>query len=274
MDDLVERAAHDLAHSEYAIALSGAGMSTESGIADFRGPRGIWTTNRKAEAEAYQTYDLFLRDPTAYWESMLGMQGRRGTFYESIRRSLPNPGHYALAELEALGKLRCVITQNIDGLHVKAGSNRVIEYHGSVHRLRCIACGSGFAREKVRLDELPPRCPCGAVLKSDVVHFKEAIPLDVMEEAGREALRCDLMLVCGTSAVVYPFAGLPGMARSGARRSLMGLGKVRRGPALTIIEINAEPTPLTEEGISDYLIQGQTGEILPRIAAQLRAQSP
>ena len=270
MDSMIKRAADDLARSGYAIALSGAGMSTESGIADFRGPRGIWTTDRKAEAEAYQRYDLFLRDPRAYWEGMLGVQGRHGAFYDEIRKSVPNPGHYALAELEALGRLKCAITQNIDGLHVKAGSRRVIEYHGSIHRLRCIACGSRFAREEVSLDELPPRCSCGAALKYDVVHFKEAIPFDVMEEAEREALRCDLMLVCGTSAVVYPFAGLPRIARFGARRSLLGLGTIRRRPGLRVIEVNAESTPLTDEGVSDYLIQGKTGEILPRIAAEVR----
>ena len=270
MENLVKRAAKDLAESKYAIALTGAGMSTESDIPDFRGPKGIWTTNKEAEAKAYQRYELFLNNPRAYWEEMLGLQGTYGTFYEQIRQANPNPGHYALAELEALGLLKCVITQNIDGLHKKAGSKRVLEYHGSVHAVRCISCGSRFAWEEVSLDELPPRCKCGAVLKDDVVHFKEPIPLDVMEESEKEALGCDLMLICGTSAVVYPFANLPRMARFHTRRLFAGLDVVGYKTNVKIIEVNADPTPLTHEGVSDYLIQGKTGEILPRIVEEVK----
>lgn len=270
MENLIKRAAGDLAESKYAIALSGAGMSTESGVPDFRGPKGIWTMNREAEAKAYQRYELFLNNPRAYWEEMLGIQGTYGTFYEEIRNAAPNPGHYALAELEALGVLKCVITQNIDGLHKKAGSRKVLEYHGSVQALRCISCGSRFAREEISLDELPPRCQCGAALKYDVVHFKEAIPFDVMSESEREASECDLMLICGTSAVVYPFASLPRMARFHSSGSVPGLGVRGRKANVKIVEVNAEPTPLTHEGVSDYLIQGKTGEILPRIVEELR----
>jgi NAD-dependent deacetylase len=268
MKDLVKRAAKDLLESKYAIALTGAGMSTESDIPDFRGPKGIWTTNKEAEAKAYQRYELFLNNPRAYWEEMLGFDGTYGTFYEQIRQAKPNPGHYALAEFEALGILKCVITQNIDGLHKKAGSKKVLEYHGSTHVLRCIACGSRFAREEVSLDELPPRCQCGAALKYDVVHFKEPIPSDVMEESEKEASRCDLMLICGTSAVVYPFANLPRMARF--HSSVTGLDVMGHKANVKIIEVNADPTPLTHEGISDYLIQGKTGEILPRIMEEVK----
>jgi NAD-dependent deacetylase len=268
MEDLVKRAANDLAESKYAIALTGAGMSTESDIPDFRGPKGIWTTNKEAEAKAYQRYELFLNNPRAYWEEMLGIHGTYGSFYEQIRQAEPNPGHYALAELEALGMLKCVITQNIDGLHKKAGSNKVLEYHGSTHAVRCISCGSRFAREEVSLDELPPRCECGAALKYDVVHFKEPIPSDVMEESEKEASKCDLMLICGTSAVVYPFANLPRMARF--HSGITGLDVIGHKANVKIIEVNADPTPLTREGVSDYLIQGKTGEILPRIVEQVK----
>jgi NAD-dependent deacetylase len=268
MEDLVKRAAKDLAGSKYAIALSGAGMSTESDIPDFRGPKGIWTTNKEAEAKAYQRYELFLNNPRAYWEEMLGFQGTYGSFYEQIRQAEPNPGHYALAELEALGILKCVITQNIDGLHKKAGSKKVLEYHGSTHSVRCISCGSRFAREEVSLDELPPRCKCGAALKYDVVHFKEPIPSDVMEESEKEASRCDFMLICGTSAVVYPFANLPRMARF--HSGVTGLDVIGHKANVKIIEVNADPTPLTHEGISDYLIQGRTGEILPRVVEEVK----
>jgi NAD-dependent deacetylase len=270
MKNLVKRAAKDLVESTHAIALTGAGMSTESDIPDFRGPKGIWTTNKEAEAKAYQRYELFLNNPRAYWEEMLGIHGTYGSFYEQIRQAKPNPGHYALAELEALGMLKCVITQNIDSLHKKAGSKRVLEYHGGVNALRCISCGLRFAREEVSLDELPPRCKCGAALKYDVVHFKEPIPSDVMEESEKEASRCDYMLICGTSAVVYPFTNLPRMARFHLGKSVTGLDVIGRETNVKIIEVNADPTPLTQEGISDYLIQGKTGEILPMIVEEVK----
>ena len=270
MESLIKRAAKDLAESKHAIALTGAGMSTESGIADFRGPKGIWTLNKEAEAKAYERYELFLSNPRAYWEEILELRGTYGKFHGQIGQAQPNPGHYALAELEALGILRCVITQNIDGLHKRAGSKRVLEYHGSVNAVRCISCGSRFAWEEVSLDELPPHCKCGAVLKDDVVHFKEPIPSDVMEESEKEALRCDLMLICGTSAVVYPFANLPRMARYHSRRFIAGLDVVGYKTNVKIIEVNADPTPLTDEGVSDYLIKGKTGEILPGIVEEVK----
>jgi NAD-dependent deacetylase len=270
MEGLIKRAANDLANSKHAIALTGAGISTESNIPDFRGPKGLWTTNKEAEAKAYERFDLFLNDPRTYWEELVNLRGTYGAFHGQIREAQPNSGHFALAELEQLGILKCVITQNIDGLHKKAGSKRVLEYHGSVNALRCISCGSRFSWEEVCLDELPPRCKCGAFLKDDVVHFKEPIPLDVMEESEKEALTCDLMLICGTSAVVYPFANLPRMARFHASRSILGLEIMDRRSSVKIIEVNEELTPLTQEHISDYLIQGKTGEILPRIVEEVK----
>ncbi len=258
MNDLIERAASDLLSSRYAIVLTGAGMSTESGIPDFRGPKGIWTMDKEAESKAYERYGLFLRDPKAYWEEVLGLNGTHGAFYNEVKKAQPNSGHCALAELEELGLLKYVITQNIDGLHRKAGSRNVIEYHGSVHKLRCPSCGSRFDCDAISLEKLPPYCQCGRVMKYDIVHFNEPIPSDVMEKAEKEALECDLMLICGTSAVVYPFASLPRAAR------LSYKAKAK------IIEVNAEPTPLTHEGISQYLILGRTGEILPQITGIVR----
>jgi len=256
--DLIERAANDLVNSNYAIALTGAGISTDSGIPDFRGPKGIWTTDKEAEKKAYERYELFLKDPKSYWEEVLGLQGTHGAFYNDIKKANPNPGHFALAKLEEWGLLKYVITQNIDGLHIKAGSRNVIEYHGSVHKLRCPSCNSRFELKETSLEKLPPYCRCGGAMKYDIVHFKEPIPFDVMERAEKEALTCDLMLICGTSAVVYPFAGLPRAAKYSNRSSPK------------IIEVNAEPTPLTDEGISDYLIPGKTGEILPRIVELIK----
>jgi NAD-dependent protein deacetylase/lipoamidase len=257
--DLIKQAASDLVTSSHAIVLTGAGISTESGVADFRGPKGIWTTNKQAEAQAYQRYDRFLNDPKAYWEEMLGTVGSGSDFYRQMRKVEPNPGHHAIARLEELGIVKWTITQNVDGLHEKAGTQRVMHYHGTVEKLRCLSCGSRFAVDEYSLEKLPPLCRCGRPLKYDVVHFQEPIPSDVMDAAEAEAMKCDLMLICGTSAVVYPFAALPAMARSG--------GRGRSG--VKIIEVNAEPTPLTHQGTSDYLIQGKTGEILPLVVDEV-----
>lgn len=258
VENLVCRAASDLLGSCYAIALTGAGISTESNVPDFRGPQGVWTTNREAETKAYQRYELFLRDPKSYWEEMSGAEGTYGVFYSQVRKAEPNTGHYALAELEKLGLVKCIITQNIDGLHEKAGTKSIIHYHGSVDKLRCASCGARFGLDKISSEELPPWCQCGGAIKYDVVHFKEPIPSDTMKQAEAEALKCDLMLICGTSAVVYPFVALPRVLR------LRGKSDAK------IIEINAEPTPLTHENISNYIIQGKTGEILPAIVKVIK----
>jgi len=268
LDSLIERAARDLLKSNHAIALTGAGMSTESGIPDFRGPNGIWTKNPEAERMAYETYHNFLRNPKGYWEDVLSGRSMLG----DLISARPNVGHKALFELERLGILKAVLTQNIDALHVKAGNKRVLEYHGSVLKLRCPSCGTRYQRDEYDLqglrqrDELPPRCNrCSSPIKGDVVHFNEPIPSDVAQESLEEAVKCDLMLICGTSAVVYPFAQLPRVAR---RRQFDEV----RNPVTTttIIEVNAEPTPLTAEGISDYLIQGRTAEVLPQIVEAVK----
>jgi len=253
MDDLIKRAALDINDSHYAIALTGAGMSTESGIPDFRGPKGVWTTDPGAERKAYERYELFLNNPEKYWQEVMGGEGTHGELYSKMRMVEPNAGHYALAKLYELGLLKCVITQNIDGLHYKAGNKNVIEYHGSVCKARCHACGTRCELEEVSLKILPPLCRCGGSMKMDVVHFNESIPIDIMTNAEREVLHSDLILVCGTSAVVYPFA------------SLLLLAKQNGNTDIKVIEINMEKTQLTENGISDYIIQGRIGEILPRI---------
>lgn len=280
MEALIERAAKDLLKSKHAIALTGAGVSTESGIPDFRGPEGIWTKDPEAEKRAYQTYYKFLRDPKDYWEDILAGRSLLG----NLEAARPNPGHYALAELERMGILKAVLTQNVDGLHEKAGSRKVLEYHGSVFKLRCPPCGLRFRRDEydlerlIREGQLPPRCnKCAGAVKSDVVHFNEPIPSDVAHESLEEAWKCDLMLICGTSAVVYPFAQLPRIARQRQveveRRTESGLYFIKNQAATVIIEVNAEPTPLTREGISDYLIQGRTAEILPKIVEAVKRLS-
>jgi NAD-dependent deacetylase len=268
MEELIKRTAELLLKSNHAIALTGAGSSTESGISDFRGPNGIWTKNPEAERKAYQSYSRFQANPKEYWkESLSGI-----SLLGNLINALPNPGHYALAELEGMGILKCIVTQNIDNLHQKAGNTRVLDYHGNISLLRCFSCDTRYSRSEYDLerllaeDRLPPLCKkCNGVLKSDIVHFHEAIPMDVARESQEEAERCDLMLICGTSAVVYPFAYLPRIARQ------RGFGE-----KTSIIEINADRTPLTEEGISDYIIQGKTGTIIPKIVEEVkkRGSSP
>jgi len=157
-----------------------------------------------------------------------------------------------------MGILKCVITQNIDDLHRKAGSKRILEYHGNAFKLRCLKCGARYPRESFDLEGrkrrggLPPQCLCGGPLKSDVVYFGEPIPEDVMRESLEEVGKCDLALVCGTSAVVYPFAHLPRLAKE-------------KGALL--VEINLEPTPLTP--LSDLSLRGKVGEILPALVRKI-----
>lgn len=262
MEKFIARTAELLIQSKHAIALTGAGMSTESGIPDFRGQNGIWTKNPDAERQAYESYFKFKRDPRQYWiERMTGV-----SWLKDLLNAHPNPGHLALTELEKMSILKCIVTQNIDNLHQKAGSKRVLDYHGNLALLRCFECNTRFDPADFDLDRLlaedrlPPCCrKCNGVLKSDVVHFNEAIPPDVAEESREEVEQCDVMLICGTSAVVYPFAMLPRMAKQNRRT--------------TIIEINADPTPLTHEGVSDYLIQGKTGTLLPKILEEIKKKT-
>ena len=277
MDALIEQAAKTLAESRYAIALTGAGMSTESGIPDYRGPDGVWTKNPDAERQAYLAYDKFKSDPKKYWEERMSPDNTFWrAFAERFKEITPNPGHLALAELEKMGVLKCIITQNVDGLHGRAGNSTVYEYHGGLEKLRCPRCNTRYQREHFDLEgmyrdgRLPPLCErCGAAVKEDGVFFGEPIPRDVMDMSEEEAQRCDVMLICGTSAVVTPFAYLPRITRY--RKSATGAAGSGPGTgAATIIEVNAEPTPLTAEGISDFLIRGKTGEVLPRIAEEVK----
>jgi NAD-dependent deacetylase len=278
MEDPVERASSDLVASDYAIALTGAGISTESGIPDFRGPQGVWTKDPDAERRAYLGYERFLADPEGWWKERLA---KPVSLLGDLEKVKPNPGHDALAELERMGVLKCVITQNVDGLHKKAGSRHVLEYHGNAFALRCVGCNARFDREQFDLErlmeeeKLPPRCPdCAGMIKSDGVAFGEPIPQDVARRSLEEVMRCDFLMICGTSAVVYPFADLPRRARSRRvekeRQADSGLFVAETLPAATIVEINAEPTPLTHEGISDCLIQGNTGEVLPQLVSRVR----
>jgi NAD-dependent deacetylase len=274
MNDLIERAAKDLIASKYTIALTGAGISTESGLPDFRGPHGLWTKNPGAEKKAYLGYQSFLENPKDWWVDRLSRPiSRMG----DLTTFQPNSGHLALAELETMGILKCIITQNIDGLHLKAGSKHVLEYHGNSLKLRCVECEARYGRDEYDLErlahdgKLPPVCKkCGGLVKTDGVGFGEPIPEYVAEASMKEAFQCDLMLIVGTSAVVYPFANLPRIAINKSIYSADDTYDFDTPLSVTVIEVNAEPTPLTEDGTSDYIIEGRIGDVLPAIAARVK----
>ena len=211
--------------------LTGAGISTESGIPDFRSPTGIWAQYDPME---YATIDAFRRDPVKVWD-----------FYalrlEALARAEPNAGHLALAELERRGLVQAVVTQNIDGLHQRAGSEDVIEVHGSIRTAKCLECG-----EEAALDRAMPECPrCGAVMKPGVVMFGELLPPEAMERATELARGAGLLLVVGSALEVYPVAGLPEETLSA-------------GGALAIV--NRGPTPY--DGAADLKVDAGAGETL------------
>lgn len=205
--------------SRYAVALTGAGISVESGIPDFRSDDGVWARYDPLE---YGHIDSFRADPAKVWNLLREMD----TMVESVG---PNDAHYALGELEKLGVLKMVITQNVDSLHQKGGATNVVEFHGSFRTMHCNDCLKSYRRGEVSLVELPPRCRCGGAIRPDVVLFGEGIPDEAYSRAFEGASRCDLMVVVGTSASVAPASDLPLIAR-------------RRGAR--IVEINPEASEL------------------------------
>jgi len=244
MDDLIKQAAEDLAAARNVVALTGAGISVDSGITPFRGKGGLW---EKFDPMEVAHIDAFMKDPARVWNLLVK------DLKETLDTASPNDGHMGLAKLEEMGKLTTVITQNIDGLHQAAGNTDVIEFHGSFAWQRCMDCDHKYETGKVDISKIPPRCSCGGILRPDAVFFGEMIPQDAMWRSRQAATDCDLMLVVGTSAVVQPAALMPVYAKeSGAK----------------IVEINPEKTPLTVE-ISDYLIMGKAGEVMNRIMPEL-----
>jgi NAD-dependent deacetylase len=239
--------------ASYTVALTGAGMSAESGIPTFRGPGGLWTKKGEPDIRIYET---FLDDPKSWWGSRLWpTDPDTAAFSEALESARPNPGHYALAGLESAGLIQYVVTQNVDNLHRVAASVRLAEIHGNRFKLRCINCVARFERDEVSTDKLPPRCPhCQGLLKGDGVMFGEPIPRDVLETSTEQALLCDCMLLIGTSALVCPAAGLPATAQ-------------RHGAFL--IEINPLETALSI--ICDMVVRAPSGEALPRLLDRARA---
>jgi len=241
--------------SKKIVVFTGAGISTESGIPDFRSPGGIWDRFDPNEL----TYQKFLSSQISrekYWE-------RQKILWPLIAAAKPNPGHCAIAELYRMDKLDCVITQNGDDLHQKSGvpEERVIELHGTFKRAICLECGQKYPGEEVQVrlesgEKVPTCIICGGIMKPDVVSFGQAMPERETREAEKRSATCDLFLVAGSSLVVYPAARMPLIAKNNGAK---------------LVIINLTPTP--HDRYADIVINGQTGEVLSQIVEQVKAKS-
>ncbi len=245
MDNMIEKAAELIRDSKSMIALTGAGISVESGIPDFRSSGGLW---EKYDPSVYANIESFRRDPEMVWEMLFDMT-------DLTEGAKPNPAHTSLAKLEELGFLKAIITQNIDNLHQEAGSRKVIEYHGNAKGLECMKCGEVYgAGDFDKSARVPPKCrSCAIILKPTVVFFGEMIPPAAMLESQSLAEKADIVLVVGTSAVVYPAAGIPLIAKQNNA---------------SVVEFNLEETDLTRY-VTDVFIEGSAGKTLPALIEAL-----
>jgi len=251
MTEEIERLARLIIESRKVVVFTGAGISTESGIPDFRGPGGIWS---RYDPEDF-TIQKFLSSPAAR-KTIWKMSDESGLLTEAE----PNPAHYAIAELYQLGKLDCVITQNIDNLHQKAGvpEDRVFELHGNTRWAVCLSCRRRFPMpevlQKIKEGIEVPDCPdCQGILKPDAVLFGESLPQETLREATRRSQNCDFFIVVGSTLVIYPAAYMPTYARdAGARLAI----------------VNLTPTPL--DHYATVVIQGRAGEIMSRVMEKVR----
>jgi NAD-dependent protein deacetylase/lipoamidase len=251
--DPIEGVGRLLASARRPVVFTGAGVSTESGIPDFRSPGGVWDRFDPRE----MTYQNFLGSETArrkYWE--IGRQS-----YALMRTAEPNAAHRALAELHRLERLDCCVTQNVDNLHQRGGlpEDKVIELHGNATRARCLDCGRGYSRDEVQrwLDDgvaLPVCSACGGIVKPHTILFGEPMPARAVEEAERRARAADVFVVVGSSLVVYPAAYMPAHAK-------------HAGAALVIV--NLSPTPCDTQ--ADFVIRGRAGEVLDAIVGRVRS---
>lgn len=244
MTTAAERAASWISGAERVAALTGAGISTESGIPDFRGPNGIWTKDPAAEK---------LSDISWYMgDSRIRVKAWRARLAHPVWAATPNPAHEAFAELERIGKLQSLATQNVDGLHQRSGSSPgiVIELHGTIHEVMCMSCNERApmqrALDRVRAGEADPAClTCGGILKSATVSFGQSLDPDLIDRAYKMAAECDVYLAVGTSLAIYPAAGLPEAALSNGAR---------------LVIINEEPTPY--DRYADTVLGGRASVVL------------
>jgi NAD-dependent deacetylase len=234
----LEQARDWLAKATRVAVLTGAGISAESGVPTFRGDGGLW---KDYKAEDLATPEAFVKDPRLVWE---WYNWRR----ELIAKVLPNAAHKALVRLEIRQREYTLITQNVDGLHDRAGSGRMLKLHGDIWRMRCTVCGANWPDRRAPLPKIPPHCACGGLARPGVVWFGEPLPDGMMKEAEHAAGAAEVFLVIGTSAVVYPAAGLVPYAKHGGAR---------------VIEINTDDTPFTS--LVDCALRGPAGELLPQL---------
>ncbi len=230
-------------NSSSVIVLTGAGISTESGIPDFRSKNGLWS---RYDIEEYGYIHNLTENPGKVWRMFADM-------IKNFGKAEPNRAHYALAELEKMGIVRAIITQNVDSLHTRAGSRNVIEIHGNMRNLYCMACGRKYEYTDINLDILPPGCICGGVIRPNVILFGEELPRDAILKAYFYAERSDVIIVAGTSCAVYPAAEIPLIVK-------------RKGGK--IVEINKEETEITH--LADYSLRGKLGDILPKLVEEIK----
>jgi NAD-dependent deacetylase len=245
MDRVVETVRRWIDAATRIVALTGAGISTDSGIPDFRGPQGVWT--RDPGAEKLATLQHYLADPE------VRKRAWRSRLESPAWHAKPNAGHLALAALERRGTLHTLITQNVDGLHLMAGSSpeRVIEIHGTLREVACLACGERAPTERVlarlRAGEEDPACrTCGGILKTATISFGQGLVAEDLVQAERAARSCDLMLAVGTKLSVWPIAGVVPVAKEAGAR---------------VVILNAEPTEMDE--LADAVLRGSISELLP-----------
>lgn len=238
-DELIER----LKTARYIVVFTGAGISAESGIPTFRGDDGLW---KKFRPEELANFNAFMRNPDLVWQ---WYQYRRKIIHETQ----PNPGHYAIVELEKYYNVT-VVTQNVDNLHGRAGSKKILELHGNIERNFCVDCRTFYYKPYFEFGDEAPKCDkCGGLVRPDVVWFGEMLPAGVFEEAEKLAAKSDICFVIGTSAVVYPAAYIPISAKSGGS---------------FVIEINIEATELTYSAHCSFF--GKSGEIMPLILNEVK----
>jgi NAD-dependent deacetylase len=243
MKNLITKAAEAIYRSRLTLALTGAGISVESGIPDFRSAGGLWARYDPSE---YATIQAFRRNPEKIWDMLRDMD-------QLIVQARPNPAHLGMGEMEKLGFLHYIITQNVDNLHQAGGSGNVIEYHGNSSTLSCLWCGKRYSAGEKRSEAIP-RCGCGKVLKPDVVFFGEAIPAGALDRSFQLASSAEALLIVGTSAAVSPANTIPSIAKS-------------RGAIL--IEVNMETTHLTSS-MTDIFLEGSAGDTIPALVGELK----
>ncbi|MDD3846515.1 MAG: Sir2 family NAD-dependent protein deacetylase [Syntrophorhabdaceae bacterium] len=251
MEDRIHEVARLIAGAKKVVVFVGAGLSTESGIPDFRSPGGVWDRYDPADFD-FQNFLSRESSREKYWQMATEM-------YEAMKDAKPNAGHLAIAELERLGKLDCLVTQNIDGLHFKAGNSetRVFELHGTAMHVACLDCGKRYERgpiqERIAAGEKAPRCDsCGGLLKPATISFGQSMPERETAEAFRRSTACDVFIVIGSSLVVYPAAQMPVEAK-------------RAGAKLVII--NRDSTPCDK--IADIVLNGPAGATMEAIVKKV-----